>query len=51
MLEEILHVFLESRTALYIGDTKSIDIVTLDNSREIYDLTKTQLESMLITSP
>ena len=47
MLEEILHTFLNSKTALYIGDTKSIDITTLDNSQEIYDLTQKQFESML----
>jgi len=47
MMREIFHVFLQSRSALYIGDTKSISIAHLDNSSEIYDLTKREFESML----
>jgi hypothetical protein len=47
MLEEILHTFLDARVSLYIGDTKTIDIMTLDNSQEIYDLTTERFESIL----
>jgi hypothetical protein len=47
LLEEIIHTFLEWRIALYIGDIKEIDISTLDNSSEIFNLTKKQFESIL----
>lgn len=48
MLREILHVFLESRSALYIGDIKQISIDTLNNSNELYDLTKSRFESIIM---
>lgn len=47
MLEEIFHVFLDSKIALYIGDNKTIDTYTLNNSEDIYILTKKQFKSML----
>lgn len=46
LLEEIIHVFLESRTSLYIGNIRQIDITTLDNSSELYNLTKWEFESI-----
>mgnify|MGYP000574930995 CR=1 FL=1 len=48
MLREILHVFLESRSALNIGNTKQINSDTLNNSSEIYDLTKSRFESIIM---
>ncbi len=47
MHREIFHVFLESKSALYIGKNRVIDMQTLDNSQQIYDLTKAELESIL----
>lgn len=47
MYREILHVFLESRSALYIGDSRQVHIESLNNSSEIYNLTKREFESML----
>lgn len=47
LLEEIFHVFLESRIALYIGDTQSISTYDLDHSQEIYELTQKQIVSMI----
>ncbi|MCD5375381.1 hypothetical protein LR010_02960 [Candidatus Gracilibacteria bacterium] len=47
LLEEILHIFLESRIALNIGEAKQVNISQLDNSSEIYDLTMQQLPSIL----
>jgi len=47
MIEEIFHVFLESKTALYIGDLKHVNIEVLNNSAEISDLTQQAFQSIL----
>jgi len=46
MLREIFHIFWEARIALYIGDNKVIDRRDLNNSSIIYDLTKSEFESI-----
>jgi len=47
MHKEIFHVFFVAQTCLFIGDNRVINIQTLDNNQEIYNLTKVELESIL----
>lgn len=47
MLSEIFHVFLESRSALYIGDIRHINNDFLDNNQDIIDLTQRTFESIV----
>ena len=47
MFEEIFHVFIHRRIALYVGDKKHIEKDYLDNSEEVWELTKKEFESML----
>lgn len=47
MQQEIFHVFLESRAALYIGDCREFNMSILDNSQEVYELTQKHFESIL----
>ncbi len=47
LLEEIFHVFISRRIALYIGDMRHIARGYLDNNKEIIALTKKELLAML----
>ncbi len=45
--DQIFHVFLETRSALYIGNSRQFNITSLDHSEEILTLTKKQFASIL----
>lgn len=47
LLGEIFHIFVERKVALYIGTKSNILAGELDNSEEIYLLTRREMESML----
>jgi len=45
--EKIFHVFLERRIIVYVGEKRYFSQDDLDNSQELYDLTRERLASML----
>ncbi len=47
LLQEIFHIFLERRIALYIGEKRSISGEQLDNSQEIFELTQAEILTIL----
>jgi hypothetical protein len=46
--QQIFHVFLETRSALFIGNSRQFEVQLLDHSQEILALTQKQFASILL---